>query len=103
MADTAANGVRIGEGSGVFSTLTATRTDASSLSRRYSGGDVGRISLSGIALSGTEARALAIKNQPTEAYNVHCEGLTNQGAPLTDAACSGAAPAVSGSSMVCGG
>jgi Right handed beta helix region len=103
VADTAANGVRIGEGSGVSSSLTATRPDGSSLSRRYSGGDVGRISLSGLALSGTGSRALAIKNQPTAAYNVHCEGLTDQGAPLSDAACSGTAPAVTGSSMLCGG
>jgi hypothetical protein len=103
VADTAANGVRIGEGSGVSSSVTATRPDGSSLSRRYSGGDVGRISLSGLALSGTGSRALAIKNQPTAAYNVHCEGLTDQGAPLTDAACSGTAPAVTGSSMLCGG
>jgi Pectate lyase superfamily protein len=103
VADAAVNGVRIGEGSGTFSTLTAQRDDGSTTSRRYGGGDVGRISLSRIALSGTGSKPLAIKNQPTETFNVHCDSLTNQGAPLTDAACSGAAPAVSGSSMVCGG
>ncbi len=100
---TAANGVRIGEGTGVSSTLTGTLPDGSSVTRTFSGGAVGRISLSGIALSATGARALAIKNRPTTAYNVHCEGLTDQGAPLSDATCSGVAPAVSGSSMACGG
>ena len=100
---TMANGVRIGEGTGVASTLTGTRSDGSSVSRAFSGGAVGRISLSGLALSETGARALAIKSRPTAANNVHCEGLTDQGAPLTDAACSGAAPSVTGSSMVCGG
>lgn len=103
VADTAANGVRIGEGSGVLSTLTGTRADGTSISRTFSGGSVGRISLSAIALSATGAKALAIKNKPTTTYNVHCEGLTDQGAPVVDAACSGAAPVVTGSSMVCGG
>lgn len=103
VADTAANGVRIGEGSGVSSTLTATKPDGSSISRTFSGSAVGRVSLSALALSATGAKALAIKNRPTQTYNVHCEGLTDQGAPLTDAACSGVAPRVTGSSMVCGG
>ena len=40
---TVANGVRIGEGTGVSSTLTGTQANGSSISRRYSGGDVGRI------------------------------------------------------------
>jgi hypothetical protein len=100
---TAANGVRIGEGTGVASTLTGTRPDGSSVSRLFSGGVVGRISLSGLALSETGARALAIKSRPTAANNVHCEGLTDQGVPFNDAACSGTAPTVTGSSMVCGG
>ncbi len=100
---TAANGVRIGEGTGAASTLTGVRSDGSSVSRTFSGGTVGRISLSGLALSETGARALAIKSRPTAANNVHCEGVTDQGVPLTDAACSGAAPTVTGSSMVCGG
>jgi Pectate lyase superfamily protein len=100
---TAANGVRIGEGTGVSSTLTASKPDGSSLSRTFSGGTVGRISLSGVALSQTGAKALVIKSKPTAASNVHCEGLTNQGAPLTDAACSGTPPSVTGSAMACGG
>ena len=103
VADTAANGVRIGEGSGVSSTLTGTKADGTSISRTFSGGSVGRVSLSAIALSATGAKALAIKNKPTTSYNVHCEGLTDLGVPLFDAACSGAAPAVTGSSLVCGG
>ncbi len=100
---TAANGVRIGEGAGVVSTLTGQRSDGSAITRRYSGGDVGRISLSALELSGTRARALAIKNRPTEGYNVHCDGLTDRGAPLSDTACSGAAPRVTGASMTCAG
>jgi hypothetical protein len=98
---TAANGVRIGEGADIVSTLTGQRSDGSAITRRFSGGDVGRISLSALELSGTQARALAIKNRPTESYNVHCDGLTDGGAPLSDAACSGAAPRVTGASMTC--
>lgn len=103
VSDTVANGVRIGVRTGMASTLIGTRPDGSSISRTFSGGAVGRISLSRLAFSKTGAKALAIKGQPTAAYNVHCEGLTDEGVPLTDAACSGAAPTVTGSTMVCGG
>ena len=103
ISETLANGVRIGEGTGVTSTMTGTRPDGSAVTRYFSGGAVGRVSLAGIAMSGTGAKALAIKNQPTASYNVHCEGLSSQGQPLTDAACGGAAPSVTGSSLSCGG
>ncbi len=103
VAETAANGVRIGEGTGVISTLSGTRPDGSGVSRRYSGGDTGRIALSGLAFSGTAERALAIKSTPSATMNVQCEALTDGGAPLADAACMGAAPRVTGSAMTCGG
>lgn len=103
VSDTLANGVRIGEGTGVSSSLSGKRPDGSSITRVFSGGAIGRISLAGIAMSGTGGKALAIKNQPSASYNVHCEGLTSQDQPLVDAACAGVPPNVSGSTMVCGG
>ena len=103
VTDTAANGARIGEGTNVISTLTGTRSDGSGVTRRYSAADTGRISLSALSFAGTGGRALAVKSARSEAYNVHCEALTDGGAALTDAACAGVAPKVTGASMSCGG
>lgn len=101
VADTGANGVRVGEGTGVSSTLSGTRPDGSVITRTFSGGPVGRVELSAMDMSRTAAGALAIKNQPTPAFNVYCEALTSDGQAISDPACSGAAPTVTGASRTC--
>ena len=99
--DVIANGLRVGEGTGASSTMTGTRSDGSAVSRRYSGGAVGRIDLTANAMARTPAGALLIKSRPTAERNVYCESLTSGGAPVADAACFGPRPAVTGAIQGC--
>lgn len=101
VADTGASGVRVGEGTGVVSTLSGTRSDGTAITRAFSGGPVGRVELSSIDMSRTAAGALAIKNQPTLASNVYCDALSSDGQAISDPACGGAPPAVTGASKTC--
>lgn len=102
ITETLGNGVRIGEGTGASASLSGTRADGSAIARSFSGGAVGRVSLAQLAISGTRDRPLSIKSQPTATYNVHCADLSYQGQALSDPACGGPVPVVTGSAMACG-
>jgi hypothetical protein len=101
VTDTGANGVRVGEGTGISSIISGKNASGTTVSRRYSGGSVGRIELTSIGVTRSASGAFAIKNQPSASYNVYCESLTNNGVAATPAACGGARPAVTGSTMTC--
>jgi hypothetical protein len=101
ISGSAFNGVRIGEGSGKTSTFTATSSSGKVLSRRFSGGAVGRIELSDARIDGAAAGALLIESTGDESLNVTCSGLSADGAALTDAHCKGPQPTVSGAAIGC--
>ena len=102
ISDTGANGIRVGEGTGTRSLMTATNARGDSVSRAYGGGLVGPIDLSANAMVRTAARALEIKRQPTAQGNIFCEALTSGGVALSDPGCSGLRPTVTGAAFRCG-
>ena len=101
VADTAFDGMRIGEGTGVADSMTGKLPDGRRASRAFTGGSVGRIGLSALSMMRTGAAGLAIKSRPTANYNVACEAVTLDGLPISNSACGGAKPAVTGSAMTC--
>ncbi len=79
--DTLDNGIRIGVG----------------------GGPVGRVGLLNNRMTHIGGGAINVVNHPTPDYNVYCAGNTDDGNPTSSNLCMGAAPAVTGASLGCGG
>lgn len=96
-----AAGVRVGVGSGVTETLNGSDSAGRPLARLLTGGAVRRVELSNLTMTGTATPALEILARTTAADNVFCEGLTDGGRAVTDAACGGARPLVTGTTQTC--
>lgn len=101
ITDAWAAGVRVGVGSGTAEILKGPRDDGVTVSRSFSGGHVRRIELSAVAMTATASPALEILARTTATDNVYCESLTDSGRAISSAACGGARPQVTGSTVAC--
>ncbi len=94
-------GVRVGVGTGVSEALEGLRDNGVAVSRVYSGGAVRRIDLSSITMAGTASPALEVLARTTATDNVYCESITEGGRNISNAACGGSRPTVTGAVQAC--
>jgi len=101
VTDAWASGVRVGAGTGVAEALVGGDAEGRSVTRMFTGGAMRRIELSSIAMTGTASPALQILARTTGSDNIYCEGITDGGRVVADAACGGARPVVTGTTQSC--
>ncbi len=94
-------GVRVGAGTGQSSVLKGINSRGQPLQRRYGGGLVRRVEISGLSLQDTAVPSLQILSNTTTSDNVFCETVTRNGVALSHAACGGVRPVVSGAAIAC--
>lgn len=96
-----ADGVRIGVGTGDTASLSGVRDDGVAITRSFTGGPVRNLDLSALAMTDIGGSALEIASATTAADRAYCEAVSVGGVAVSDPACGGTKPVVSGSALSC--